>query len=97
LKFAEDGWPVNRADVSGVGAGGDRDSGVLERFQILQGDVISFLDAIERGIRIGERGLNAIGQLVRRQFRDVECRDHLRMPQAFSSRVRFNLFAKVRP
>lgn len=72
LKFTKDRGAVDRSDVPGVGAGGDGDTGILERLEIFQRDVVGLLDAVEDQLRIIHRGLDATGHFVGRQFRDVE-------------------------
>ena len=53
LKFAKKSRAMNRADVSGVSACGDRDARIFQSFQIRQRDFVSLLDFIEGSFWIG--------------------------------------------
>ena len=82
---------MDRADVPRVGPGGDGDPGVLERFQVLQRDIVGLPDAIEDGLGLRERGLDAIGNFVGRQLRHVERRDHFGVAPRFFFRGEIQL------
>ena len=64
LKLAEQRRTVNRADVSSISAGRNCYSGILQRFQVLERDIVGFLDPIERVFRLGQRRLDPIRQFI---------------------------------
>ena len=62
---------MNGADVSRIGAGRDCDAGLLQRSQVLERDIVGFLDPIERVFRLGKRRLDPIRQFILRNLRHI--------------------------
>ena len=74
---------MDRADVSCVGACGDRHARIFEGLQILKSDLMNLLDPIERVAGLRQRGLDPVGQLILRNSRHVERSDHFRITPRF--------------
>ena len=74
---------MNRADVSSISAGRNCYSGILQRFQVLERDIVGFLDPIERVFRLGQRRLDPVRQFIRRNLCHIKRRDHFGISPRF--------------
>src|SRR5687767_10050095 len=74
---------MDGADVPGIGPGGNGDADRLKRLQILQRDIVSFLNRGEDSFGLRYRGLETVRHFVGWQFGYVEGGDHFRIAPRF--------------